>query len=237
MNSNKIYNLVRKGILILRNNCKKIFKIPAGRLDKIREERVRPWFAIEGDKTLRLEYTLNKNSIVFDLGGYEGQWSNDIFSKYQCEIYIFEPVKEFFNKINNRFCNNKSIHTYNFGLSNITSKAIISKSEDGSSIFRQDGKESEEITLINFLDFVKENNISHIDLMKINIEGAEYNLLEYLVETNFIKNIYNIQVQFHDFIPNAENRMNAIQERLKKTHRVTFQYPFVWENWERIKSD
>ena len=44
------------------------------------------WFDIKGDKTLRLQYPLNEESIVFDLGGYHGQWASDIFNKYMCNI-------------------------------------------------------------------------------------------------------------------------------------------------------
>ena len=73
-----------------------------------------------------------------------------------------------------------------------------------------------------------------IDLMKINIEGAEYDLLEHLIENKFVENIKDIQVQFHDFVPNAEARMKNIQAGLSKTHYLTYQYPFVWENWRKL---
>jgi hypothetical protein len=56
--------------------------------------------------------------------------------------------------------------------------------------------------------------------------------LEHLIETEWIKKIKNIQIQFHDFVPHAEKHMKAIQEQLKKTHFLTYQYPWVWENWE-----
>jgi len=118
-----------------------------------------------------VNYDLNNDSIVFDLGGYEGQWASNIFSMYYCYVHIFEPVKK------------------------IASKAI---------------------------DFIKEYKIGRIDLMKINIEGGEYDLLEHLLDSAFISNIYNIQVQFHDFVPNAESRMNKIQESLSKTHLLTY---------------
>ena len=77
-------------------------------------------------------------------------------------------------------------------------------------------------------------NIERIDLMKINIEGGEYDLLEHLIKTGWIDKIINIQVQFHDFVENAEARMLAIQNDLAKTHELTYQYKFVWENW-RLK--
>lgn len=69
--------------------------------------------------------------------------------------------------------------------------------------------------------------------MKINIEGGEYELIEHFIESEFVKEIRDIQVQFHDFIPDAGVRMKKIQEELKNTHFLTYQYEFVWENWRR----
>lgn len=83
-------------------------------------------------------------------------------------------------------------------------------------------------------DFFEENSIQRIDLMKINIEGAEYDLLDHLIQSGIVLRIKNIQVQFHDFVLDAERRMRCIQAGLACTHELTYQYPFVWENW-RLK--
>lgn len=198
----------------------------------LKQKRVIPWFQIDGDNSLRLDYNLNENSIVFDLGGYEGKWAAKIFSKYCCFIHIFEPVIEFASRIENRFSRNKKVTVYKFGLSNENkiSKILIDKN---SSSFYKSGKEVTNARLVRAVDFIKKNRIEKIDLMKINIEGGEYDLLEHLIVSGFIKKIKNIQIQFHDFIPNAKERMESIQKELKKTHRLTYQYIFVWENWVR----
>ena len=60
--------------------------------DQTQYERVKPWFATNGDATLRLNYNLNENSIVFDLGGYKGEFSSIIYCKYSPFIFIFEPI-------------------------------------------------------------------------------------------------------------------------------------------------
>lgn len=195
------------------------------------EKRVIPWFEIKGDETLRLDYNLNENSIVFDIGGYKGQWSSDIFSKYCCIIHIFEPVKELADKIEERFAKNNKIFVHKFGLSNKTRRTKISVAEASSSIFKK-AKKQTEIQLIDVVNFLQEKDIKQIDLMKINIEGCEYDLLEHLIETGFIKNTKNIQVQFHDFVVNAKKRMTKIQNEIQKTHYLTYQYLFVWENWK-----
>lgn len=68
--------------------------------------------------------------------------------------------------------------------------------------------------------------------MKINIEGAEYDLMEWIISEGLVKKIENIQIQFHDFIENAEARMVNIQNLLGRTHYLTYLYRFVWENWK-----
>ncbi len=199
--------------------------------ENLQAKRVVPWFKIAGDKTLRLNYLLDSSSIVVDVGGYEGQWSSDIFAKYQCNIHIFEPVKSFFEKIKERFTKNDKIKVHNIGLSNKNTELPISLLNDSSSLFKED-TQNEYIKVVDASVFFKEQNIENIDLIKINIEGGEYDLLENLIKNGYISKIKNIQVQFHDFVPDAKERMIKIQEELGKTHHITYQYEFVWENWE-----
>ncbi len=196
------------------------------------EKTVEQWYAANGDKTLRLTYPLTPESIVFDVGGFEGQWASDIFAKYQPTIHIFEPVKKFATDIRERFARNDNIHVHTIGLSDTTEKASIALTDDRSSVFVHDAAR-EVVDMVRASDFLRENNIAHIDLLKLNIEGGEYPLLEDLIKHDFIQNIDNIQVQFHSFAPNAVERMNAIRQTLEKTHSLTYSFPFVWENWKR----
>ena len=200
------------------------------------EKRVVQWFEANGDKTHRLNYDLTPSSLVLDLGGYEGQWSSDIFSMYSCTIMVFEPVLQFAEKIRQRFSKNPKITIFEFGLSKESKEETLALNQDGSSIYVKDGKLCQ-IRLVKALDFFKDKNITHIDLMKINIEGEEYDLLDHLLDNNLVESINNIQVQFHDFVPNADSRMKKIQSRLEITHYLTYQYHFVWENWELRKKN
>jgi hypothetical protein len=76
-------------------------------------------------------------------------------------------------------------------------------------------------------------SVEKIDLIKINIEGGEYELLSRLIETGLIDKINNIQVQFHEVTSTSLSEMHIIQQSLSKTHKPTYQYEFVWENWVR----
>jgi FkbM family methyltransferase len=198
-------------------------------------ETLEEWKASKGDKELRLTYDLAENSLVFDLGGYEGQWASDIFGKYKCPVWIFEPSASFYQRIVARFSHNPSMKVLNFGLADHDGELKLYESEDASSVIRD--KDSvgkyEYIRLVNASNFLSEKGIERIDLMKINIEGAEYDLLDHLIETGWITKIVNLQVQFHNFTDNAEARMQSIQRALARTHKPTYQYKFVWENWTR----
>ena len=69
--------------------------------------------------------------------------------------------------------------------------------------------------------------------MKINIEGGEFEVIPELIKTNLISRVDNLQVQFHEFIDNSKYKRDEIQKKLRKTHRLTYNYYFVWENWEK----
>ena len=223
---NRIANLIYK-ISKKLSSSSSIVPLPS-----VQSIRVIPWFKDNGDKTHRLNYDLGENSLVFDLGGYEGQWASDIFGKYACFVHVFEPFAEYAQNIERRFEKNFKVKVYHFGLASRNSSETLYISADSSSVFSK-GEKKAVIHLVRVVDFIKEHRVDKIDLMKINIEGGEYDLLEHLLETGFVNKINNIQVQFHDFVPNAENRMKAIQNDLNKTHYLTYQYEFVWENWKR----
>ena len=196
--------------------------------------RVIPWFKDNGDKTHRLNYDLSKDSVVFDLGGYEGQWASDIFSKYVCTVHIFEPYRVYAAKIQERFKKNDNVFVHSFGLAMNADSLMMTVSADSSSLFK-DGDDATEVQMVEASDFFDKHHVETVDLMKINIEGGEYDLLDYLIEKHLVNRIENIQVQFHDFVDNAEERMHAIQAKLNDTHYLTYQYEFVWENWARKK--
>lgn len=195
-------------------------------------ESLTKWFADKGDDTHRLNYSLNNESVVFDIGGYEGDWADKIYKKYQSKVYIFEPVSKYYNSILKKFEGIDDIKAYNFGISNKSEYITMTDNGASSSSLILKGGKIETIYVKNINDVIKELNINKIDLMKINIEGSEYDLLESISDDN-INLIGNFQIQFHKIGENYSIRRDNIRNRLSKTHRTTFDYKFVWENWEK----
>jgi FkbM family methyltransferase len=190
------------------------------------------WGRDKGDETLRLDYKLSRTSVVFDLGGYLGDWAQAIEDKFGCRAYVFEPVVRFADKIRERFAGNDHIHIHAYGLGDKDEHLDITVANESSSVFTQ-GEARETIQIKDICEEMRALGIDRVDLMKINIEGSEYPLLDRLVQNGEIRKIEELQIQFHLFVPNARRRYREIAQKLTVTHELTWRYPFVWENWRR----
>jgi len=194
---------------------------------------INKWYWDKSEETKRYNYKLDDSSKVFDLGGYLGQWSEKIFQKYNCNLFIFEPVENFYNSIVKKF-NSEKVRVYNYGLGAKTEELVMKIDGVSSSVFFKDSNSKTKIKILDIIEFIESEKIEYINLMKINIEGAEYELIERLLAPSYITKIENLQIQFHMFVENAKQRRNLIREKLRKTHYLTYDYPFVWENWSLI---
>lgn len=193
---------------------------------------LRKWYADGGDERFRFDYDLDERSFVLDVGGYEGQWASDLYARYRCRIAIFEPVARFAGKIEARFAKNRDIAVFRCGLG-ATSRVETIFLHGASSSTHKKQPEFEQIEIVDVRQWFADHGVEQVQLMKINIEGGEYELLERLVGTGLIGAVDDIQVQFHNFTPDAPARMEQLQRAMRATHTPTYQYRFVWENWRK----
>ena len=75
--------------------------------------KVQEFFRKQGNDMLRESSFLNSDSVVFELGGYKGDWVGDIYEKYLCNCYVFEPIEEFCDVIRMKFQDVEKVHIYN----------------------------------------------------------------------------------------------------------------------------
>lgn len=194
------------------------------------------WSRLGGDQTLRLEYPLDQDSVVFDLGGFHGDFSHAIHERYGCMVYLFEPVQEYYDYCVARFKDMPQVRCFNFGLGAGNGKFTISNAEDGSSLYLDSSSHSDTLVEIrDFHEFIQSQALERIDLIKINIEGGEYDVIPRIIHCGFINNIRNLQIQFHDFMPDAHSKRDVIRHDLESTHEEDWCFKFVWESW-RLKS-
>lgn len=205
------------------------YKIFSSNLFKI---NINKRFLLNWNNKYLLNHKLNKDSIVFEVGWYTGVFSENIIGKYDCHVYIFEPVKEFYEILVSKFRDNSKVHLFDFWLSDKTKQEKIYKTSDWTSIYRKNLQDYEIIQLIDIDEFLNEHGFNEsktIDLVQINIEGGEYDLLPRIISKH--PNTFNsIQVQFHDFVTDSKEKRDSIIKGLKeKNYKQWFSFPFVRE--------
>ena len=198
--------------------------------------RVRDWVALRGDETFRLAYNLGPDSIVIDIGGYKGKFAQAIFDRYGSNVFVFEPCPQYFADMKLRFTDTPKVKVFPFGLGATNSIETFAFSEDATSAFKQG-----DMTFIAEVRSIEkvfsELGLGEIDLIKINVEGAEYGILETLAGAGMIPKVRDFQIQFHDFVPDAANRLTTARKILMSTHAPTYMFSFIWENWRRVDGD
>ena len=239
-----LHNLTHNLVFFIKK-IKKIIKQTANQFSKlykiyiVKDEftiQVKKWFEDGGDHNLRLNYPeLTSGSIVFDLGGYLGDFTAAIIERYNCKAYIFEPHPEYFSKCIERFSSNENVTVLNYGLADKNGELLLSNSLDGSSFINPSHSQKDGIKCVirNFSSVLNELNITSIDLMKINIEGGEFSLMEHIISCGKQATVKQYQIQFHNFVENAVDRRKQISCALSETHVRTWCYTFVWENWRK----
>jgi FkbM family methyltransferase len=202
----------------------------------------------------RIVSLINNNDIkvVFDVGAHEGEFSQSIAN--QCnkleKIYVFEPQKIIYRKLQQNLMSFNNIHIFNYALSkNNHDKILKINAMSTTSTFseinynslwfkiknfilmKKDSFVDTEIVKVNTIDnFVKSQKIKNIDLLKIDTEGHETDVLLGASLSFKKKMVKNILIEIE---PKAVMYNNYNPEEIHKsllsngfTLIKTFSFPF-----------
>lgn len=141
------------------------------------------------------------NFTLFDIGANRGEYTAMAISRRNSRpddhFHLFEPQKSCFAELQSKFQTNKSVQLNNVGVSDTAGESIIYKDTEGSglsSLYRRNLdyyslalSQEEPLRLIRVEDYIRDNGIKKINLVKIDIEGHELPALrgfgEYLEPT------------------------------------------------------
>lgn len=125
----------------------------------------------------------NGTVVIFDVGANKGQFASEVTKvfKEDFKLYSFEPSSKIYNVLEEKFKNKGNVETYQFGFGR--KKREINLFDTGDligSIYPLDSssKEFESIVLLTVDEFCYEKNISEIFYLKIDVEGAELDVLK-----------------------------------------------------------
>jgi len=192
----------------------------------IKEQQENPDFSNRVD--------LDEHGVVFDVGAFVGDWSKKLAELYDPFIYSFEPNERSISIFKERLGDKPKIKLLEYGLAGSDKEVAFSLKGMGSSAFDGPGitwNDNHTVSLRDIKGVMEELNIERIDLLKVNIEGGEYELLDRLIETGYIGKVKCICVQYHEWIDGAHKMRRRINKALANTHAQDWCYPFVWEQW------
>lgn len=179
---------------------------------------------------LRYLYNLTPDSIVLDCGGYEGNWAKHIAARYGCRVHVFEPIPTFFRQCLAALRDSPTVTVHNMGVGNRTAIIPMHVNGDSSGAYAYQG-ELVDVSIQPLHIIFNNYGIGAADLVKLNIEGGEFDVLEDIIANGLIKRIRDIQVQWHAVVPDAEKRFAKLQQALAKTHELNRDSGWVWQNW------
>jgi FkbM family methyltransferase len=123
--------------------------------------------------------------ILFDVGANIGNWTDKVlsFSKNDKNLYIYaiEPSRYTRLMLTNRFKQNKFVSIQPYAFSSSIGKANFYSKEDGggtNSLSSISGKKTEIVEVTTIDQFIKDNKIKNISMIKIDAEGYDYLILK-----------------------------------------------------------
>jgi len=186
----------------------------------------RSWLLVQGDKRVQRRLDVGPGDWVLDVGAYRGDFTAHVRER-GAEVTAVEPVGEFASALARRFDGDSGVTVLAVALGAHDGVTTLLLAEDGSSAWVT-GDHAEEVALVDVTAVVGERQVR---LLKINAEGAEFDVLERLIETNHIDRIDQLLVQFHRFVPGSRSRRSRIRRQLRRTHDCNLNVPWVWERW------
>lgn len=192
---------------------------------------VKRWKMARGDDRLVVDFPLTASSVVVDAGFYKGDFARRIVDLFGCRVFAYEPAPEFCELASPLLGTLPGVSLECAGLSDFDGTTRLTYAADGTSTQRESGGDAVDVRMRTASGVLDEIG-GGVDLMKLNIEGDEYPVLENLLETGKMTSVRHLLVQFHLIDDTSRSRYDAIAARLRETHELVWRYPFVWERWD-----
>ncbi|SMO80130.1 methyltransferase, FkbM family [Saccharicrinis carchari] len=163
---------------------------------------------------------LDEKSIVYSFGiGEDVSFDNTVIKKHACHVFGFDPTPKSIDWIYSQKTN-KKFHFYKFGISDKSGFVdfFLPKNPEyvsGSLLdtTNVDTNRKVRVVMKSLEDIMNELNHKHIDVLKMDIEGAEYDVIDNILRSKV--SITQILIEFHDrFFENGALRTKQAIQKL-----------------------
>ncbi|MEO6317971.1 MAG: FkbM family methyltransferase [Acidimicrobiales bacterium] len=197
--------------------------------------------AARNEADILIDVDLPEGAVVLDVGAYEGEWSQrvlgraDVGGPQDLRIHAFEPEPRAIRRLREAM-DDRRFELHPFALGGADRVEVITMAGPGSSLFVDPTSASvfgsTQVAMRDVDAVLTSLAIDRLDLVKINIEGGEFELLDRLHHTGWLERTGTIIVQFHEFAPDAYRARRRSRRQLAETHRCAWSYTWVYERWD-----
>lgn len=177
---------------------------------------------------------LGPNDVVIDVGAFKGLVAQEFVELYGCTVHAFEPNPLLYGELEARFADDPRVKTYEVGLGGSDATVTMEQRGLGSTVYGKNDDSSiptVEVRIRDAATVLDELGYDRIDYLKINIEGAEYDLLDRLIETGWLARTRYVLIQFHEWYGSPHLRRWKIRRHLRTTHDEVWNFPWIYELW------
>ena len=154
----------------------------------------------EGGSWTFLPEVLDQNSIVYSVGiGNDISFDLDMIKKFSVNIYAYDPTPKCIEWLSKQHYP-LNFKFFPFGLSSFDGELNFNLPDNSnfvsaSSVVLAHNKNYFSAKVKRLETFMKENGHNHIDILKIDIEGSEYDVIDDILRTGI--HIGQFLVEFH----------------------------------------
>ena len=163
---------------------------------------------------------LSQKSVIVDLGGHKGEFSRYFANLLHCSIFCIEANPELASAIEIPGQVDNLAITSQSTLVQLS----ISANPEGSSLLSNLSDEwgtvkTVQVQGLPLPDYFENNQISHVSLLKSDVEGAELNIFDSL-DDSILDTIDQLTIEFHDFLDDSQ--LPRVKSTIKKLEQSGF---------------
>lgn len=162
---------------------------------------------------------LTRGSIVVDLGAHKGEFAINFIRDFACRVFGAEPVPELYAELPRH----ENFEALPVALGEQNGRVNIAVFADQcASIYGSEANNASTILSVECVtleEFLSRFHLSYVDLLKVDIEGAEIGLFRG-ANDDTIKKIKQITIEFHDFL--FPEMRSEVEEVIKKIENLGF---------------